>query len=1065
MRLLKAQNTNTRNLRGKGVKYDINDQVIMDSTNSLVLPKGNTAERPTTSLEGQLRYNTDIFKFEYYENGSWTNSIDTADKVYYVSKSGSDTYNGKTIGSAFGTIEYALTRIPEGSTLHIKAGDYTLGNPVSVPKNVGIIGDSLRTVTIRAGNPTQDMFWVNNGAYLTQITFKDHEAPAAAVAYNPDGSAGEIFQSPYVQNCTSITTTGTGMRVDGRHASGLKSMVVDAFTQYNQGGIGIHMLYLGNTQLVSVFTICCEVAILCENGGFCSLTNSNSSFGTFGLKADGVSQPKYYGNVAQTIQDPTFGGETILINDLVNRPNSGDAVLFGGTEYFTISTTSDVKIGKTTVEDPDFSSQPLDLQTARDTVLTNKDIIVYDTINYLNTTYPALDYDQSKCARDLHLIISASIDDMVFDTNYKTIIAGKSYYNASAQNVINNQLTETLAGINYAKTETLALLTAGTTEYTRVEANFNEVIDIITNGTANADPIVLNNPVGVASEQVRAKTIIQNNAAFIEEEGIAYINLNYPDLVYDETTCRRDIQYIIDAITYDILYKGNSQSLVAGQQYYSGGTLQVGSDEKQATLDTFTYLSTVVANCLLNISIVRLNSTVLQDFSESSTTVAISNKSRDSFFIINGYVENGNYVNDFVEVQDPAFSTQETDANALRDTIVAAKSKLEVDTINFINKTYPDLQYDQSKCSRDVGLIIRAVVDDMVFGTNYKSVLAGRSYYRASASAVINSQLTETVAALNFLKTNALTLISVDSTTEEPEYQTVSDNFDIVIDILENGESILPTVIYPSPINSNLNNDNARDIIQANRQFLIEEGIAYITANYPTLNYVESKCREDIGFIVDAVTYDITYDGNSQTVDAADEYYSGGTLQIPQSDKAATIATYERLKNITSDIVTNTPVNALQTGVLQDISLPAATSAQSATVEDLFDIVIRLLNYGYICEVTLDETIEGQTIISGTTISFHQYSLITASGHTFEWVGSGTNINSALPYEGGRPITENLVIQENGGRVYYTGTDQEGDFRIGGDLTINRTTGTIEGETFDRSLFAVLTPYILAIED
>jgi hypothetical protein len=48
--------------------------------------------------------------------------------------------------------------------------------------------------------------------------------------------------------------------------------------------------------------------------------------------------------------------------------------------------------------------------------------------------------------------------------------------------------------------------------------------------------------------------------------------------------------------------------------------------------------------------------------------------------------------------------------------------------------------------------------------------------------------------------------------------------------------------------------------------------------------------------------------------------------------------------------------------------------------------------------------------------------------------------------------------------VNFTSTDHKGDFRIGGDLVINRQSGTIEGATFDRSLFAVLTPYILALE-
>ena len=34
---------------------------------------------------------------------------------------------------------------------------------------------------------------------------------------------------------------------------------------------------------------------------------------------------------------------------------------------------------------------------------------------------------------------------------------------------------------------------------------------------------------------------------------------------------------------------------------------------------------------------------------------------------------------------------------------------------------------------------------------------------------------------------------------------------------------------------------------------------------------------------------------------------------------------------------------------------------------------------------------------------------------------------------------------------------------ISNDLTINRNLGTISGRTFTKSLFAVLTPYILAI--
>jgi hypothetical protein len=96
-------------------------------------------------------------------------------------------------------------------------------------------------------------------------------------------------------------------------------------------------------------------------------------------------------------------------------------------------------------------------------------------------------------------------------------------------------------------------------------------------------------------------------------------------------------------------------------------------------------------------------------------------------------------------------------------------------------------------------------------------------------------------------------------------------------------------------------------------------------------------------------------------------------------------------------------------------------------------------------------------------VTFHQYSQIQSSAHNFEWIGAGTNINAALPYLGGEPITENQAVAVNNGKVYYTGTDQQGDFRIGNDLVINNTIGTISGRTVTKSLFAVMTPYILAI--
>jgi hypothetical protein len=114
-------------------------------------------------------------------------------------------------------------------------------------------------------------------------------------------------------------------------------------------------------------------------------------------------------------------------------------------------------------------------------------------------------------------------------------------------------------------------------------------------------------------------------------------------------------------------------------------------------------------------------------------------------------------------------------------------------------------------------------------------------------------------------------------------------------------------------------------------------------------------------------------------------------------------------------------------------------------------------------QVNIQE-VYNKTLAAGTNLRFYQRSAVVASAHTFEYVGAGTNPATALPQYGGIPIEANEVIQTNGGRVTFTSTDHKGNFKIGANLVINQGTGTITGDSFNRSMFALLTPYILALE-
>jgi hypothetical protein len=109
-----------------------------------------------------------------------------------------------------------------------------------------------------------------------------------------------ITGSPYIYNSSSITTTGTGIRVDGSLATGNRSIISAQFTQVNSGGKGIHILNDGYAQLVSIYGIFCDTAFLAESGGTASMGNCNVNFGNRGLVANGKGSLAMSATIANT---------------------------------------------------------------------------------------------------------------------------------------------------------------------------------------------------------------------------------------------------------------------------------------------------------------------------------------------------------------------------------------------------------------------------------------------------------------------------------------------------------------------------------------------------------------------------------------------------------------------------------------------------------------------------------------------------------------------------------------------------------------------------------------------
>ena len=281
--------------------------------------------------------------------------------ILYVTKDGNDSNSGLLEGDAKATIGGAAAVALDGDTIYVRPGTYFENNPIGLRTDVSISGQDLRLVTVVPNNPAEDLFHVRRGCLIENMNFAGNSVAigytGAMVAFPPltanqnsgyvapgpanEGPSGR-WRSPYIRNCTNFATDSVGMRVDGNLANAaftgtnnlgqdLKSMVVDSYTQYNQNGIGVSLTNKGYAQLVSIFTINSKIAIFAGSGGQCDLTNSNSSFGIFGLFADGTSGDEFTGLTTGTKLADVDTFQVFGVRDedaAVRKPFDGQGAFF-----------------------------------------------------------------------------------------------------------------------------------------------------------------------------------------------------------------------------------------------------------------------------------------------------------------------------------------------------------------------------------------------------------------------------------------------------------------------------------------------------------------------------------------------------------------------------------------------------------------------------------------------------------------------------------------------------------------------------------------------------------------
>tara|TARA_B110000503_G_scaffold103755_2_gene154868 strand:+ start:12529 stop:20658 length:8130 start_codon:yes stop_codon:yes gene_type:complete len=161
---------------------------------------------------------------------------------------------------------------------------------------------------VYGGNALSDMFYVQNATGIRNMTvtgllgtltpqneFETRRPSGGAyVSLDPgtgpdDTSAWIRERSPYIQNVTTFGKGCTGLKIDSTlHNGGNKSIVSNDFTQILSDGIGIWCKGGDSlTEAVSVFSYYNYAGYFAEDGGRIRATNGNSSYGTFGVVAEG----------------------------------------------------------------------------------------------------------------------------------------------------------------------------------------------------------------------------------------------------------------------------------------------------------------------------------------------------------------------------------------------------------------------------------------------------------------------------------------------------------------------------------------------------------------------------------------------------------------------------------------------------------------------------------------------------------------------------------------------------------------------------------------------------------
>jgi hypothetical protein len=343
-----------------------------------------------------------------------------------------------------------------------------------------------------------------------------------------------------------------------------------------------------------------------------------------------LSSRTAYSNAAVSYVNATFA----VINDPV--------VIQKITDLFGI-VISALELGIATVASPTYTTPTGTSVTAthaRQAILANLTFISDNVVGWVAANYTGYTYNGNPISgsiqfkQDLIYILEALCYDLTYGGNSATIYVGNRYWLNGVTTLQGaSQQTITVAAINYA--QSIAVLVAqnvvvtplytataqvrnstwadGVTLATTINTLLNEVKDIIENNTPNA--IVYPSLTSAVTTLVEIRSIIVANTASIAANTITFLDTTYTgNFNYNEALYYRDIGYIIDGMSIDIITGGTWQTVYAGKSYYkndSATSIAIGTQLAE-TVDGITFAKNLGLQVLNQTSATRYQALIVQ---------------------------------------------------------------------------------------------------------------------------------------------------------------------------------------------------------------------------------------------------------------------------------------------------------------------------------------------------------------------------------------------------------------------------------------------------------------------